>query len=629
MYTENNIEEIIKPFWFKNISEFYIEKCFHFLDDYYFRNKNIDNIKLEFEKFKSEHNFDTIVKFGSLLIIYKLGRIRNYYSISNIELEEKLKVQNVIKNYGVMVFNIFTSPLSKLLNNFEVLHKIKCVYFLESPKDPNIQQSYIVDKSDFYPMKQILDRGLQYIQQGHPINKIEVIIQGDTWDSYSIEYRTEFIRDIYWTFNIFMDWLFYDKQSNDFDKQSDIFFQYKNKKIRQKKSLDEEIKINETVYCRVIGLTIETIPCKINYNSIKFLRKIGATKVQLGVQHIDDYILIFNNQNCYKKDTFRAIKILKDNGFKISIHLMLDLPYPKEYENKMILIDRKMLEEFNNSSNLKIDHLKIYSFVVTPYTKIQEWYDQGIYKPYRETIKIDKNIWKSMNCIEKNNFRLSNPLYKTIFNFLQNVHLSIRVERINIDIPANINDITTQNCIRSEIDQDMKILGIRSNDIRSREVCNTNNIFDKPIILKEEVFSSSDGTEYFLSFETDEINSILYSLLRLRLSSNSGKTLNGKIIFPELVDCALIRELYTYGKVQPCKQNKKYYKNNALYKGFGKKLLFRAEEIAKNNGYKKIAVISGVGFREYYRNNGYTIDSKEGCYLNTGINSFSITHKYV
>lgn len=138
------------------------------------------------------------------------------------------------------------------------------------------------------------------------------------------------------------------------------------------------------------------------------------------------------------------------------------------------------------------------------------------------------------------------------------------------------------------------------------------------------VFESSGGTEYFLSWETDDSNPVLYSFLRLRLSDNSGKTNTGKIIFPELVNCALIRELHTYGKVQPCKQNQSYYKNNNIlfednknkvqHKGFGKKLLARAEEIALSKGYKKIAVIAGVGVREYYRTVGYTIDSKEGCY---------------
>ena len=116
----------------------------------------------------------------------------------------------------------------------------------------------------------------------------------------------------------------------------------------------------------------------------------------------------------------------------------------------------------------------------------------------------------------------------------------------------------------------------------------------------------------------------MYSFLRLRLSKDSGK-INNKTVFPELVDTAIVRELHTYGKVVPCKDNQKYYKNNNIFinqddsnksqhKGFGKKLLARAEEIAFEKGYRRIAVISGVGVREYYRKNGYNNDSELGCY---------------
>jgi ELP3 family radical SAM enzyme/protein acetyltransferase len=646
-----DIEDIVKPFWFKNISESNIQKCFDFLDEYYFDNKNINQIKSNFIEFQKLNDFNGILKFGSLITIYKMGRIRNHYPTPKPELESILKVQNVRENSGVIVFSIFTSAYpswtktnpdgtkeivydydkTKSINRGEFSCKYDCSF---CPKDPDMPKSYIASEpgvaravqNDFDPVKQIFDRGLQYVQQGHPIDKIETILQGGTFNSYSPEYLIEFCRDIYWSFNIFMDWLFYD--SIEADKLTD-YFEFKGKKLRQKKSLEEEIKINETAPCRVIGLTPETRPDQINDNTIKFFRKIGATRIQLGVQHLDDKILKFNNRGCYKKHTIRAIKMLKDNGYKISIHLMLDLPCPDDYIDKMIGIDRNMLNEFNTSPDFKIDQLKIYPCMVTPYTKIKEWYDNGIYKPYGETHKLNQQTWKNMSLMEKHNYRLSNPLYKTIFDFMKSIHLSIRVERIIRDIPTtNICGGTTDSGMRSEIDQDMKLLGIRSNDIRSREACNYQNInrlYKKPIIMKEEIFESSGGIEYFLSFESDEPKPILYSFLRLRLSENSGKTNTGKVIFPELVNCALIRELHTYGKVQSCKENTKYYKNNNIlfeenennklqHKGFEKQLLKRAEEIAISKGYKKIAVIAGVGVREYYRKQGYTIDSKEGCY---------------
>jgi len=277
-----------------------------------------------------------------------------------------------------------------------------------------------------------------------------------------------------------------------------------------------------------------------------------------------------------------------------------------------------------------VDQIKIYPCVVTPHTTIKTWYDEGKYKPYGETIKVDKDVWRKMSEQEKLSHRLSNPLYKNILEYYTNIHPSIRVNRIIRDIPTNeICGGTTQTGMRSEIDRDMELLGLKSSDIRYREAGsyrhkNKHISVNSEPVLKELVFESSGGTEYFLSFETNDPDPILYSFLRLRLSENSGKTNTGKIIFPELVDCAMIRELHTYGKVQPCKQNQSYYKNNNIlfednknkvqHRGFGKKLLARAEEIAFSNGYKKIAVIAGVGVREYYRSQGYTIDSEEGCF---------------
>lgn len=645
-----DIEDIVKPFWFKDISESNVQKCFDFITEYYLNKKDINNIKNDFNKYQREHNFNGILKFGSLITIYKIGRIRGIYPNPKPELEEKLKVQNVRENSGVMVFSIFTSAYpswtktnpdgtteiindydkSKPENRGEFTCKYNCSF---CPKDPGMPKSYIATEpgvaralqNDFDPVKQIFDRALQYVSQGHPIDKIEVILQGGTFNSYSPEYLTEFIRDIYWTFNVFMDWLFYDKF---WANLLTDFIEIKGKKLRTKLSLEEEIKINETAPCRVIGLTPETRPDQINYSTIKFFRKIGATRLQLGVQHINDDILRYNNRGCYNKHTIRAIQMLKDNGFKISIHIMLDLPCPTKYIDKMIELDRNMLHEINTNPVYKVDQLKVYPCMVTQHTQIKKWYDEGLYKPYGETIKIDKQKWKNMTSDEKLNFRLSNPLYKTIFDFMKNVHPSVRVERIIRDIPTTeIFGGTTDSGMRSEIDQDMKLIGERSNDIRSREAFNHQNIdqlYKNQMKMKEVIFESSQGKEYFLSWETDEPNSILYSFLRLRLSENSGKTQTGKIIFPELVNCALIRELHTYGKVQPTKENKIYYQNNNLlfednnnniqHKGLAKKLLIRAEEIAISNGYKKIAVIAGVGVREYYRKCGYTIDSEEGCY---------------
>ncbi len=201
----------------------------------------------------------------------------------------------------------------------------------------------------------------------------------------------------------------------------------------------------------------------------------------------------------------------------------------------MIELDKQMLNTINTDPNYKVDQIKIYPCVVTPHTTIKKWYDEGIYKPYGETVKVESNVWKKMSQEEKVYHRLSNPLYKNILEYYSQIHPSIRVNRIIRDIPTHeICGGTTDTGMRSEIDRDMEFLGLKSNDIRYREAGSYRHQLKSnkaEAILKELKFESSDGIEYFLSWESDEPNPILYSFLRLRLSPNSGRTQTGKIIY--------------------------------------------------------------------------------------------------
>jgi histone acetyltransferase (RNA polymerase elongator complex component) len=638
--TENEvtIEDIIKPYWVNDITQIEIEKCLEFLKLYYLTDKDKSTIKNDFVKY----HFSTktrALKFGYLIYLYQLGRQDKRFPEPDYELETQLKVTNVRENSGVMVFSIFTSAhpsytkvnpdgTTEIVREFDYNPanpgafscKYDCAY---CPNEPGQPRSYLagepgVDRAiqnSYDVKKQIVARASQYIQQGHPVDKCEIIIQGGTWDSYSYEYREEFIRDVYYTFNVLMD----------------IIFQ---KPIREKLSMKQEIKINETAPCRIVGLTPETRPDQINYQSIKFLRKIGATRVQLGIQHIDDEILRYINRGCYHKDTVRAIKMLKDSGFKVDGHIMPDLPAPPGYDGIMHEVDREMFLALNTDPNIKLDQLKIYPCVVTPHTKIKEWYEQGIYKPYGEERKLNETeriAYRKLSAESKLSIRLENPLYKNIMDFYSSIHPSIRVNRIIRDIPTNIIcGGTTRSGMRGDIDHDMETLGMISSCIRYREAGNSRNskrtiTSTLEPVMKEIIFESSEGTEYFITFESTDENPILYAFARVRLSQNSGKTNAGKVIFPELVDCAIVRELHTYGKVTPCKDNLKYYTDDSVFmhqdninksqhKGYGKRLLERAEQIAKANGYNKIAVIAGVGVREYYRKLGYNTDSELGCY---------------
>lgn len=652
-----SIEELVKPYGINitNINEIYT-----FLDMYYDQKVDKSNIKKDFIKYQIDNKFTQVTKVGILIYMYQLGRMNGKYKKEDLELEKYIKVRDVRENSGVMVFSIFTSafpygPDDPNSNSGDgkggaFSCKYNCAF---CPSEPGQPKSYMagepgVDRAiqnDYDPIKQVFSRAIQYVQQGHIVDKIEVIIQGGTWDSYEEDYRVEFVRDIYYAFNVFMNYLqtlLTTTTSYPSYPSPNPSFIFNGCALRGKLSLEEEIKINEMGMCRVIGLTPETRPDQINYKTIQFLRRIGATRLQIGVQHLNDDILRYVERGCYRKHTENAIKMLKDNGFKVDAHLMLDLPAPPGYEGRMPDIDADMLTEFNTNPAFKVDQLKIYPCMVTPYTKIKEWYEQGIYKPYGEDIvktSEEKVEFRKLSKIDKVNKRLENPLYKNILTFYTQIHPSIRTNRIIRDLPSKVLLGGTMRLgMRSEIERDIDTLGLVATCIRSREIGNHKNVnlhmHLKEPELKVLEFESSGGIEYFLSYESvypdnKGSRSILFSFLRLRLSKNAGCTDKGKVIFPDLCDTALVRELHTYGPVTPCKENQDLYASGNIsnllmrssagldisqHKGYGKKLLQKAEEIAFNNGYKKIAVIAGVGVRNYYRKQGYVHDTSNGCF---------------
>jgi len=629
-----DIEDIIKPYGIIDVDE---DNVYNFLDKYYLTNLDSTNIKNEFIKYQTIIK-TKIIKSDYLLYFYLLARNNGRYNFSDVALEKNLKVNSGL---SVIVSTIFTSGYPSYTVFDKITNTEKIVYDFPNntlegskknsgafscgnnchycPNVPDQPRSYYpgepgVDRAiqnDYDPIKQSRARATQYIQKGLPIDKFEIITKGGTWDWYSENYRRQFIRDIYYAHNTMIDYIF-------------------GKEIRKPYSLAEEIYLNESASCRIIGITVETRPDHVNFKTIEFLREIGATRVELGIQHLDDNILKYVNRGCYKKHSIRAIKILKDAGFKVDAHLMLDLPAPPGYENKMPEIDKAMLEEFNGNQFFKVDQIKIYPCMVMPYTEIERWYRDGKYKPYGEdkVMTVEEKIkFKKLSTEEQIEIRKQNPLYKNIFEFCQNIDPSVRINRVIRDLPTTqVCGGTKRSGMRGEIDRDFDYLGLVSNDIRFREAGNYRNINNSAIQVPELMirqFYASDAIEYFLSFETKTKNPILYSFLRLRLSSNAGRTDTGKIIFPELASCALIRELHTYGKVVPCSNNEHLYTDNKIllsqnnqvqHKGYGKQLLRVAEKIAYDNNFKRIAVIAGVGVREYYRKQGYIYDTKEGSY---------------
>lgn len=182
-----------------------------------------------------------------------------------------------------------------------------------------------------------------------------------------------------------------------------------------------------------------------------------------------------------------------------------------------------------------------------------------------------------------------------------------------------MEDIIKPFWANSITEQDMKMCNYTSQCIHYREIGRFPECNLEPK-LKELKFDASHGIEYFISYTANFKNiDVLYGFCRLRLQNTENRFRDDEIYFEELQNCAIIRELHVYGKVLSKEKSKilcmsNSHSNYIQHRGLGKKLLQKAEDIAIQNNYNKIAVISGVGVRNYYRKLGYTFDTKDGNY---------------
>ena len=416
------------------------------------------------------------------------------------------------------------------------------------------------NRNDFDAVLQIYDRSNALMNCGHIVDKIEILVLGGTWDNYPQLYQESFIRDIYYA-------------GNTVDNS-----------VRDKLSLEEEIKIAETSKKRIIGLTLETRPEYLNPRQIRRMRRFNVTRVQIGVQHINDEVLDYIDRGCNLHQIIRGNDVWKKNGGKVDWHLMPDLPgsskqrdlemFEKIFGIKNVLeVDKNYLKYELLHPELQADQLKIYPCSVVDWTKIKEWYENGSYKPYSEN---------------------KEDLIEVLAFIKKNVFPWIRINRI-------IRDIPTMNIIggNKDVNLHQKLIDredIVSDDIRNREVGrNPGDIEKAELFIRE--YNGVESTEYFISYESPD-KRILYGFLRLRINDN-----NKDIIYKELHNCTFIRELHVYGSIVDHLSKK----GNVQHMGFGKKMMKVAEDISRARGFNKVAVISGVGVRGYYASQGYKL----------------------
>jgi ELP3 family radical SAM enzyme/protein acetyltransferase len=502
-------------------------------------------------------------KLSQLSFIYK-NKIAINEINQNSLFERLLKVKLVRELSGVLVVTVFMSdhPFGQAFTC-----KWNCNF---CPSEPGQPKSYLSDepgvqrgkRNDFDPYLQFIDRTRTHWINGHPIDKIEILILGGTYSSYPEDYRYWFITSLIYSANICFD-----------------------AEKREMYSLEEEVLINETSRVRIIGITIETRPDTINNSLILELRELGVTRIQMGLQHTDDNILRRNKRDHLLKHTIRGIQLAMDSGFKVDIHLMPNLP------GSSIELDRIMFNRVLSDVRIQGDQWKIYPTQVTPWTQIEHEYNNGSYVPYPY-----------------------DDMFELILDVKTKIPEWIRNNRIVRDFPMQydlVGNIVTN--MRQDLHKELHNRGLVCKCIRCSEIkdniCNEDvelviRHIESEISNSYEINYNIDGIDnYFISFESVDNNGkrYLFGFLRLRITNNPNVK-----IFPELISenrVALIRELHVYGSIVPVDSEN----SSVQHCGYGKRLLQIAEQIAIDNGCNLITVISGIGVRKYYEKYNYNL----------------------
>lgn len=498
---------------------------------------------------------------------YKVTHLpKNSDILARLEPEQKaillgpLRTKPTRSLSGVTVIAVMTKP-------YPCPPQAKCVF---CPGGPRIStpKSYTKGEpatmravqNEYDPYQQVSSRMRQLSKIGHDISKSELIILGGTFLGYPLSYQKQFVK-----------------------LSLDALNEVHARDLEEAKAFAEKARV------RNVGLTIETRPDFCREEHVDLMLSYGTTRIELGVQILDDNIYQKIGRGHTVKDVRSAIKVAKDSAFKIVAHMMPGLPgsTPKKDLESFRLL-------FRNPSFMP-DMIKIYPTLVLESSLLYNWYKEGKYVPY-DTATVVK---------------LLSEVKKIVPRWM-------RIMRIQRNIPAyEIRSGVKKGNVRELIKQEMSKRGYSCRCIRCREIGlrsregsfgDLESIYKNVTLLRQD-YTASEGLEIFLSYE-DPSNDILIGFLRLRKPSDSShrsEIANSNV--------CLVRELHVYGTVTPLGINDS---KTWQHRGFGESLMAEAERIAgKELHAKKMVVISALGTKEYYKKLGY---HPQGPYMVKAIN---------
>lgn len=525
---------------------------------------------------------------------------------------ERLRMKPVRSSSGVTPVTVLTKPFPC---------PGECIF---CPNDVRMPKSYLADEpgaqragqNAFDPYLQAMSRLQAYRNTGHPTDKIELIVLGGTWSFYPEAYQIWFIRRLFDALNDFGAganhtaevWAaleagspFHPAQPDPAEtvhgrsvggshtynhavqtiyrdelRRSQALADQLARGLHERSPLDEfatwdELaavqRANEEADCRCVGLVVETRPDQIDEDEVRRIRRLGCTKVQIGFQSLNDELLRLNRRGHTVAATRRAVRLLRRAGFKIHAHWM-----PNLYGSSPEADVADYLFMFGDA-DFRPDELKIYPCSLIESAELMQVYEAGRWQPYTT----DELLGVLTACF------LQTPEY-------------CRLTRVIRDIPGtDIVAGSKETNFRQRVETELNRRGQRSADIRAREV-RFRTVDPGALALDELRYDTAAGREVFLQFVDGD--RAIAGFLRLALLDPALPPL-----LPDLADAAIIREVHVYGQAVELGEPAA---GRAQHSGLGARLIERAAEIAAAEGYRRLAVISAVGTRAYYRKRGFS-----------------------
>jgi elongator complex protein 3 len=504
--------------------------------------------------------------------------------LSESDLLERLRLRPVRTLSGVTPVTVLTRP-----------HPCPgaCIF---CPSDVRMPKSYLADEpgaqraedNGFDPYLQTWNRLAAYRAMGHPVDKAELIVLGGTWSAHPEAYQVWFVTRCLDALSDFGDAI--DARAgaggvplgyralarvdgHDGRTYNDAVGGFLRRELgglvhpRERAGWDAlgaAQARNERAGVRCVGLSLETRPDHVSEEEVLRLRRLGATKIQLGVQHVDDEILARNDRGHDSDTTRRAFALLRAAGFKLQAHFMPNLLGASPERD--VAGYARLFEE----PALRPDELKLYPCMLVESAALAKHHARGEWQPYGDDV-----------------------LLEVVTACMAATPRWCRLTRVIRDFSAHDIAAGTHTAnLREVAERRLAAEGRDCVDIRAREIRGAG--FDPSAArLRETRYATSAGEECFLEQTTPDDR--LVAFLRLSLPTRSS-------FAGELGSRAVIRELHVYGASLPLGARRA---GRGQHAGLGRALVDAALSRAITSGYAETAVISAVGTRDYYRALGF------------------------